>query len=316
MIRVWSPGLLLAVPLLTYAVSYFYMALFHNQWWLWNAVVHESGKLTLLATALYASHFLGHFPSLMIIAVLLTAWLRVLTPDTPPARCDTRWLGAAFVFVALCFVGSVWYFGWNDTLDYLFLRKQSDVRNEPGGSFLLHLPSTLSLVILLPLYLATALWAFGKRIVWRPREAVVVVAATICALLVALLTSGSVSSIAHALTDPRYLAHSARELATFPLTFFPIPLALWFGRLANGEIGTSAKWWLLSLAALSVPLLAYQVWLPLQVGVSELAQQPGFSTEPLPLGYLWSAHNYEHVLDTAFFSLICLSLYGLRGVRR
>ncbi len=312
-----NPRLLWWIPTATYAVSYVYLAMFHQRWWLWDTVVHEGGTLTLWETTLYASHFLGHIPSLVIIAVLLAGWFRVLAGAPLATGVNRRWLSAAFVFVGICFAGSVWHFGWNETIDYLFWRKQSVVRNETGGSFLLHLPSTLSLVILIPLYVAVLLRVCGRAVQWRSRPLLVVLGALMTSVVFAGLVSGSFSDIRHALTDPRYLAHSVRELATFPLTFFPLPIALWIaGQERRTGWSPSARVPLILLALVAVPLLAYQVWLPLAVGVGELAQQPGFSSGPLPIPYLLAAHYFEHLLDTIFYIIICNAILSGRGMKR
>lgn len=310
-----NPRHLWWIPIATYALSYIYLAFYHGTWWLWDTIIHEGGTLTLTETSLYASHFLGHIPSLVIIAILFAAWFRLFSQR--PGAYDYRWLLAAAAFVALCVLGSLWHFGTSETLDYLLWRKQSITRNEPGGSFLLHLPSTLSLVVLIPLYIAALLRLFDKPILWQPRSLRIVAAAAATALLFSVLVSGSWQSVIIALTDPRYLAHSVRELATFPLTFFPLPLAYWLAAQPSGQHMTRSA--LVALAVCTVlafTLLMYQTWIPLSVGISDLAQQPDFTRNPLPISYLLASHYFEHFLDTAFFAMLCLGLQNPRGMKR
>lgn len=307
---------MLAIPLATYFFSYLYLAVFHQKVWLWSTVIHESGTLTLLETTLYASHFLGHIPSLTIIAALFAVWFRIFSPTDEKIRFSWFWGGFAIVFILLCLVGSIAHFGVSETLAYLLLKQQSVTRSEPGGSFLLHLPSTLSLIVLLPWFFLGTFWLTGRSLNWNSRYANHIVAAPVVILALAFAVTGSLSDIAKSLSDPRYLAHSVRELATFPLTFFPIPLALWLSGTSDRRqtIHPAARGMLILTLLLALPFLTYPVWIPLTVGVSDLAQQPEFSTEPLPISYLLASHYFEHILDTVYFTLLCFTLIRPRGV--
>lgn len=313
-----NPRWLLAVPLVTYLISYLYLALYHGKLWLWNTIIHEGGTLTLFQTTFYASHFLGHIPSLTVIALLLASWYKVLVPSKEPFRFNLKWLSIAFAFTVVCFFYSLWQFGKDETLSYLFLSQQSVTRTEPGGSFLLHLPSTLSLVILIPLFIAFTVTIFRRQIAWQTTNLKnVAITASFAVAFAFLITLSSPEAILHALSDPRYLAHSVRELATFPLTFFPIPLALWFASQSseNSSFSLESRRPLLILSALAIPLLLIQIWIPLTVGIGELAQKPTFADAPLPIEYLLASHYFEHVLDTIFFTMVCLAIIPWRGMK-
>ncbi len=313
-----NPLLLLSVPLATYVASYIYLALFHGKFWLWDTVVHEGGTLTLLQTTFYASHFLGHIPSLTIIAFLFASWYKVLTPIEGPFRFSLKWLSAALAFVVSCLFYSLWQFGKEETLAYLFLNRQSVTRAEPGGSYLLHLPSTLSLVVLIPLFIALIAYIFRRQVAWQATHLKSIAITTVITVAFALLiTLNSTTLILHSLIDPRYLAHSVRELATFPLTFFPIPLALWLASQspAKRSLSLTPRRPLLILTALALPLLLIQIWVPLSIGISDLAQKPSFSEGPLSISYLLASHYFEHVLDSIFFIFLCLAIIPLRGIK-
>lgn len=313
-----NPRWLLAVPLVTYLISYLYLALYHGKLWIWNTVVHEGGTLTLFQTTFYASHFLGHIPSLTIIAFLLASWFKVLVPSEEPFRVNLKWLFIALSFTVVCFIYSLWQFGKDETLSYLFLSQQSVTRTAPGGSYLLHLPSTLSLVILIPLFIAFTAVIFRRQITWETTHLKSVAATAFVAIAFAILiTLNYPAAILHALSDPRYLAHSVRELVTFPLTFFPIPLALWFANQSSesSSISLASRRPLLILLALAIPLLLIQIWIPLTVGIGELAQKPTFAESPLPIEYLLASHYFEHVLDTIFFTMVCLAIIPWRGMK-
>lgn len=314
-----NPRWLLAVPVTTYLLSYIYLAFYHGKVWLWNTVVHESGSLTLFQTAFYASHFLGHVPALTFIAVLFCGWFKVLSNAAVGSRFSWRWLVYSALFVLVCMLYSFWQFGTEDTLSYLLLQRQSVERLELGGSFLLHLPSTLTLALLIPFFLVSSHWFFQHGVNWNSRHLRSIAIASGAVLFLAWIVSDSLAAVIHALSDPRYLAHSVRELATFPLTFFPIPLAFW---LLNEKpvvkaTGRNVILPLSLLALFAVPLLAAQVRIPLTVGIGELAQKPAFADGELSVSYLLSSHYFEHVLDTLYFTAICFAIIppggGYRG---
>ncbi len=302
---------LLAVPAAVYVLSYIYLAFYHGKWWLWNTVVHEGGTLTLLETTLYASHFLGHVPSLTIIAFIFAVWHSTFAEDAVSNRkARLGWSAAAGALLAVSLLGSLWHFGATDTWAFILQGKQSVSRNESGGSFLLHLPSTLSLFVLTPLFILAAKWMTHRKVVWRPRITGKLLYAFGVTMALAVFFTNDARLVFHALTDPRYLAHSVRELATFPLTFFPIPAAFWLATEfpADAQLPAAVRRLVLGLLGLALPLLAYQTILPLQAGLQTLAQQPAFASDSLPIPYLLASHYFEHVLDTVYFTLVCFAL--------
>ncbi len=294
-----------------YILSYVYLAFYHGKWWLWNTVVHEGGTLTLLETTLYASHFLGHVPSLTIIAFIFAVWHSAFAEDGVSNRkARLGWSAAAGALVALSLLGSLWHFGAADTGTFILQEKQSVTRYESGGSFLLHLPSTLSLFLLTPLFILAAKLLTRRAVVWRPRKAGGLWFVFAVTMALAVLFTKDARLVSHALTDPRYLAHSVRELATFPLIFFPLPAAFWLAAEPPADLlwPASVRRLVLSLLGLALPLLAYQTILPLQAGLQNLAQQPAFASDSLPIPYLLASHYFEHVLDTVYFTLVCFAL--------
>jgi hypothetical protein len=128
-----------------------------------------------------------------------------------------------------------------------------------------------------------------------------------------LVNDNFFSAISYVWINPRYLAHSVRELATFPLIYYPIPL---YFLLKNSE-RSEKKWefrqvskWMMVLAVIFLVLFAYQVIIPLQVGIGELAQKPSFADGgELSIAYLLSSHYFEHFLDSIYFSLFSLILF-------
>lgn len=131
-----------------------------------------------------------------------------------------------------------------------------------------------------------------------------------------VLVNGSFSPIGEIWLSPRYLAHSVRELATFPLTYFPIPLYFILAEKYKASHTVrhpkrSPVLLLIILAAVFFAGITYQAVVPLNAGISGLAQKPAFAKEGmLGIPYLLSAHYFEHFLDTVFFSLLVLILYN------
>jgi hypothetical protein len=207
-----DPRRLLLIPAATYGLSYLYLALYHGRVDLWFTVVHENGRLSFLETTFYASHFFGHIPVLVTVALLMAA--------------------TALVF------GVTW------------------VAN--GRS------------------LDALLW------VW---------------------------------CDPRYLAHSVRELVTFPLTYYLIPLAVMLWRepptRSGGQTSLLSTMAVAVTSALFLAGFGYQVVVSLSPDARALAQRSDFAHGgELGVAYLLAAHYFEHVLDTVFFALLTLLLVG------
>lgn len=316
--------LLLLIPLATYIVSYVCLALYHRKVFLFNTVIHEGGAYSLLQTVLYAPHFLGHVPVHTVYALIFTGtYLCLAAPSTAGdealhLRRSATALGL-FIFAAIA-VSLVW-FGVDDTLAFVLQEKQNMTVYTRGGSWNLHLPSTMLMPLAIPCYLMILMHVFHVPPAVSRRGVVFVGMGFIMLFLLTLLFNGaSLYTLLSTWTDPRYLAHSVRECATFPLTYFPLPLYFFFGKKAReGTLrhgGFPAKVWLVSavLALLFTALLAYQVAAALGAGIGTMAQRPGFARGcALPVYYLIASHYFEHVLDTVYFTLLCLVLFNLPG---
>lgn len=312
------PRLLAAVPCLTLAVSYGILAAEHGRLWLWGTVVHESGRYTLLETTFYASHFLGHIPVYLVLAALLAgSWSMLAGGDQrPPSRRLLVGLGAALVvLLATSAAIAVSWFGADDTLRFVLQQRQRAAGAEPGGSWALHLPSTELQLALIPLVVAASSWWFAGELRPRRRGLGLLLGAAGGILVMTLLTGG-LGQLATVWLRPRYLAHSVRELATFPLLYYPVPLAVWLERLPRRRPRCSpGRQTLVLLAGLAVVVaagFAFQVAVSLGAGIDTLSQRPPFAGgHPLGIPYLLASHYFEHVLDATFFVLVALLLESL-----
>jgi hypothetical protein len=122
-----------------------------------------------------------------------------------------------------------------------------------------------------------------------------------------------VVAFAAAWTEPRYLAHSVRELVTFPLTYYPLPLAVLLARepAAHGGVtpATRVAWLMAGLLLIFAAGFGYQVIAALGHDIGALAQRPDFAVGGrLGIPYLLASHAFEHLLDSIFFALVTLLL--------
>ncbi|HUF71081.1 MAG TPA: glycosyltransferase family 87 protein [Longimicrobiales bacterium] len=70
--RAWI-ALCLTVPLGVLIGAYVWLVIDHGETWLWNVVVHESGRYTLGQTMLYFRHFLREIPTVVAMALFVIA---------------------------------------------------------------------------------------------------------------------------------------------------------------------------------------------------------------------------------------------------
>jgi len=314
----FKPEAILIMPLFTYIISYLYLAFYHENLCLFNVIVHEGGTLTLLQSMFYFSHFLGHVPVYIIIALVFTGfYLNYSGPavNSSPKK-SALYFVVLIVFLLLCLLGSFLFFGKEDTMAFILLKKQSVTRYEAGGSWNLHLPSLITVMFIIPLYIIFFRLLFRRQIQGNKQGIFMIIAGLSMILFItAGVNMNDFSAVVTSLTSPRYLAHSIRELATFPLTYFPPALYLLFKaeneKKRSTEVGKIPALPMV-LAALFLLLAALQAYFPLAEGIGSLAQKPGFAKGgKLSVSYLLASHYFEHFTDALFFSFLCFVLYSL-----
>lgn len=304
---------------MVYLLSYIYLALYHSDWWLFDTIVHEGGEYDLLETTFYASHFIGHIPTYIILSLYFVGiYLLVSEIKTIRVTWNRLLMLASGMILLLAFstyIALNW-FGYEETVNYVLQKKQSVERYEEGGSWNLHLPSTLMQFLLIPAFIIVGKCLFrsklvsGKKGLWMAVSAVV-----FTHLITVIVNSSALSAYQTIWTDPRYLAHSVRELATFPLTYYTIPLYIFLMRSRNSQSSrlhapgsVKIAGWITGV--LFLLLFAYQCIVPLQVGIGDLAQKPDFAKDgELSVLYLLASHYFEHFLDSLFFILFSLILF-------
>jgi len=313
---------LIAFPIVAYLISYLYLAHYHGSLLLFNVVIHENGKYSLLQTIFYASHFLGHIPVHTVLAFIFMGYFLGLTgksrnPYPPETSKKLAWV--LMVFLVLSLILSLVLFGARETFNFIAGRTQGRGVVGDGGSWDLHLPSLALLIFFVPVYLYLVLKYFQVNLEPNARGLFYLLAGF---LLLAgfnyLYNRNDIFILMRIWTDPRYLAHGIRELATFPVTYFPVPLYFILKREKSAFRSTGEKkHWVLKLFLLVFFViflagLSYEVWAALSNGIGELAQKPAFAHGGrLGIPYLLASHYFEHFLDTVYFTLLCLIMYGL-----
>jgi len=226
--------------------------------------------------------------------------------------------GLLLIFLlAGSFMLSIKHFGSEYTYSYILQSRQSVSRYEPGGAWNLHLPSTILLFFLIPVYIYCLKIFFGRSIGKSSYGNVYIILSILIFLFMTVLVNRNLKTPFLIWENPRYLAHSVRELATFPVTYFPIVL---FFFIKDGPSSHEASPLLkkhqrrLIYVFLFLFLLGfgYQVFVSLSAGIETLAQKPFFAKNgSLGIPYLFSSHFFEHVLDTIYFIFLCFLLFGL-----
>ena len=309
---------LLWIPAVVYALSYLYLAWYHRQINIITTIIHEGGVYTFIDTVFYASHCLGHIPVHTTVALFLTGSYWCLTDKSwlpEDQLLQNRYLVLmVLLFLVATTIVSIQIFGVDDTRDYICQRKQSLVVMGNGGSWNLHLPSTMMLFVFVPPYTYLIKRSCRRRASFNPSGLVYIGLGGVLLLGMTLyLNPHPVAILNDIWSSPRYLGHSVRELLTFPLTYFPIPLYFFLKQEPMSKDLQSDQrvifvFWMFSLMFLIG--VAYQAAAVLAVGIGETAQTPPFAKDgKLSILYLLSSHYFEHFLDTVYFSLCCLLLY-------
>lgn len=312
---------LIILPIITYIVSYFYLAFYHGKIFIFSTIVHEGGTHTLLQSMFYASHFLGHIPVHTLLAFLFTGTYLCLTGNgviTYSKKKELTLLISLILFLVSSFILSLCVFGFEDTFAFMAQGKQSDRVYAEGGSWNLHLPSTMLLFFMMPAYLYSIIILSGRCI--RPNAgglSYISFAFLLLFLFTFFFNRNSIDAFVLTWRDPRYLAHSVRELLTFPVAYFPVPLYFMLKGEKNREASEKNKvhgtffYFIVFLATTFLLGVIYQSYIPITKGIGSLAQKPAFARGGnLGIPYLLASHYFEHFLDTIYFTLLCLLLHG------
>jgi len=295
--------------ILIYILSYFYLAAYHHTLNLFNINVHESGKLNFAEVLFYSSHFLAHIPVHIVITLVFTGSIWLFSAQIQRVKFSSALILILLLFfLGMVVIHSVVVFGKIDTLDYVLQKKQGYNIFGEGGSWKLHLVSTISLVFFIPVYVFFFLKILNLKILWNKQGFIFIGAGILLIPVFSYICEGNfLSDLKYVFTNNRYLAHSVRELVTFPVTYFPLFFIIFYdfreiNLKLNFKADKSIQWFILFSLVIFIILFMYQTVLPLKEGISNLSQKPDFmKSYHLPLLYLITSHFFEHFLDTIFF---------------
>ena len=313
------------IPIVTYIGSYLHLVFYHGRLNVLVTVVHEGGEYTLLQSILYASHFLGHIPMITTLAIYFVGVYLCLAGGNS-TNMKRRFLIINIVAVILLVIGSlhiaVYLFGYEDTVAFIGQKKQAVNIYESGGAWNLHFPSSLLLLFFIPFNIYFVLYFFNRKISFSKQGLFLIIIALLLLIVFTILFNyKNMSAVVKILQDPRYQAHSVRELMTFPMTYFPIPLYFFLRKTKSWDNPNDQKLKHIipigSLLLIFLLGLSYQSYATLSRGVGNLAQKPYFAKGgQLGVPYLLSSHYFEHFLDTIYFSFICLILFNIDRIKK
>jgi hypothetical protein len=314
--------LLLVAPILYFSVSYFYLAYWHNKYFLFNMLTHENGRLTLLNSLFYFDHFIACVPMITVFA-LCTAGGFALSIRIPSGAHTVRTtfmpiilLGSSVLLVLAAFVASIYTAGWQGTINYALQRIERDGIISPGGNWnqlqLSNIPISLGTI---GISSTLVMWARAPSF---QRKSSLIVGGVICLSVAAMLLVGiSVLNWPgwQSFLNPRWLAHSIREVATYPLTGIPIALVsvvLVEHYLSGLDTWTvKLRWPSLILIIIAIGLIVGELILLRNMDVLAIAQRPSFAPNGLSIPYLLCSHVFEHFLDFILISPLTGGIYAL-----
>ena len=306
--KVFRHHLLLVVPICVYIASYIFLALYHKNFFIWNTVVHESGRLTFYQTLFYSSHFLGHLVVHISLSLLFVGYYITFSKIEINRPEALKYLILTVLFLVMIFAHSMIVFGPENTFEYIFQERQGEFALNGSGSWNLHLVSTTSFIFILPLYLFILRNLFNQPVYFNSSGISLIAAGVILILVSTYFVNFDVASIMVSVwKDDRYLAHSVREIATFTVTYFPLCCYLFIQYESNILSKPPPRFLISTLLLFALSIMAYQVYYPLTTGIENLSQQPQFTRgRPLSIPYLLASHYFEHFIDSIFFVLFSL----------
>lgn len=329
-----------AVPAVVLAACYAWLAADRGTLWLWDVVVHESGRYTLAQTVLYFGHFLRELPTDLAYALFLLAAAggiaersERVAPDTGarygrqrdratrsavtpeeamhnerPPTAGSRGrvlallgLGGAALVVVIAATAAASTAGWRSALLDLAQFRTRDEVSAYGSHWRYHWLSTL--------WFGAAVGAVGSIAARLTRDSLLRASAAwervAWGYFVVLTIVFGVST--DVFTDPRYVGHQAREI----LTHGPVTALLGLGALAvarrwlglrDDRRGQPSQPWLRLVVAIAIP--AYLSVSALGGDVLAAGQ-----TEH-GLAAMVAAHWFEHGLDYLIVPLMATGALG------
>ncbi len=316
-------------PFLICLISYIHLAIFQKQIFLFNTVIHENGRLTLLGSLFYFEHFLGQIPQNIVLSFFLAGLLNHIYIPTKTRLQNTSQelkLGKYLLSIALLLfvlaIGVSWIReGYEMMVKILFQYKENDKIYGYGGNWNLSFSSNFTALFMI-VSLCYFLYPSKENSLAEIDPFTIRFFAFGAGLLFLFAALWEVNL--HTFIKPRYILHNVREIVTnFFFTFsLPISFAIGVEYFLFKDVDSYGKrvlhflsWkrslfpdtkFFVVIYLFTLGLILYHGIWGLQHQVANFAQHPTFSREPLSVGYLFSQHWFEHMLDYLF--ICCLSL--------
>jgi hypothetical protein len=319
------PFLGLAIPVLLLTGSYLYMAVTYGKLWLFNTIVHENGRYTLLQTILYFRHFTWEFLGKSVYCLYLVGaffyYGSCAGTKDPGRRVISRWRAHAGWIIglgisALAIFTASRQFGFTEIVHGLLqYRVNEGSLLEFGSHWRNHFLSNIALfagsVLAIILYRI-----LGNGRGWKRRKYFSLFGLSALAFFVLTIVFGFNAKQFQA---PSYLGHQLREILGTDLSItmlLALSLLIWLERRydtpANPDSECKVQAWRVRLLVLlwTIPVAASCCYLAasvarLNIG-AELAKASGGRNGSIPGTFCW--HFFEHSLDYVF---VLSSVYGL-----
>ncbi len=313
-----------AIPSFLLISAYLYMTVFYHKLWLFNTVVHENGKYTLLEVIFYFKHFNWEMPIKILYAVFIVGTFYYYgnpleTKRKVLARSNSsKWILISLVSVltimSVTTISNVIQDGFKETVLGFFQYKTTDARPPEFGShwrnhFLSNIvlfSVTAVVIMLYRLIFCNGMWERRKFYYLLPFS----IALFVCLTFIYGFTMDP-------FINPSYLGHQLREIFG---TDLPITMLLATGLLIYmegkfdsrkeiNEIMKKEKGIIIRhLSVLIIPAVLPTVYLILKVlsldvsgEIANIGRTANWSVLDL---FAW--HFFEHSLDYILVcSLVC-----------
>ncbi len=314
--------ILFALPVAYLLTSYIYLVTWHKKWWLFPVLTHEDGRHTMWGSISYWPHFLACLPTALFTSLCLAGAVLMETHfNVKPAHQllmpGVILLASGFIFTLLVTWGSINQVGLKETIHYALQKFERDNVSSWGGCWNQFVPSNIvigagsiaiGLVAGKSILCSNANSTFLQDTLSFKNYWLLLFAIVWFLWLCFVFRTGRRS-----FTETRWLAHSVREIATYPFTAVPAGL---------GAIIFSVNYqnfvcnWSLIISPLPVVLFslaflffAWQLIALRNKDVLAISQKPQFAPQGLSVPYLLAAHVFEHVTDIIFIAITTPGFY-------
>ncbi|MBS1266154.1 MAG: hypothetical protein MAG795_00119 [Candidatus Woesearchaeota archaeon] len=306
------------IALVVFIISYGYLAFYHSQPFLFNKVVHEDGKLTLLETIFTFDHFLGQLPMIFLFSFFIPGSFLLFGSEIDKGKLNKPKLKnlllllsfIAIVFLLVVFAASINRVGLDETIKAIFQFRENPTTYQYGGNWKMMFFSNIIL------FFSTLLISAFVRVVLlkqQPKKQKLAKTYILIGIVIIILLSILFKINMQVFTKPRWLAHSVRELLTNGLITFPLVFGLFYfieTKYNKPKKLKKATPWLYFIFIITFVLVAYNLVALINVDISGVAQAPDFAKQgKLSVPYLAFFHFFEHVLDYIYITILSSILY-------